>query len=177
MVIEDDKQKMNAGRLSIVVVCILVMLLAFFNPPQIYIILLLSGTVVVCSWFPVCIASVWSKRVTKAGAFAGMLCGFMGCALMKIISTVGDISIPIYLDSFVVGIVANMVALITVSSLTKVSEEEIAARNKMFIAPLAEKNPADIKRTKITIVGFIVFGACVTVALLLLWVIPYHSAL
>lgn len=50
-------------------------------------------------------------------------------------------------------------------------------QTQIYLEPLAEKNPADIKRTKITIVGFIVFGACVTVVLLLLWVIPYHFAL
>lgn len=177
MHINDDKKKLNAGRLSILAVCIIVMVLAIFNPPQIYIILLLSGTVVVCSWFPVCIASVWSKRVTKAGAFAGMLCGFVGCATMKVIASVGGISLPIYLDSFVVGLVANIIALVAVSCMTSVSKEEQESRKLMFIAPTGENNSKDVARTKHTLIGFIVFGVIVTIALITLWVMPYYSAL
>ena len=52
LVIEDDRKKLNYGRISIIIVCVIVMILAYFNPPQIYIIMLLGGTVVVCSWFP-----------------------------------------------------------------------------------------------------------------------------
>ena len=177
MQINDDKKKLNAGRLSIICICIVVMLLAVFNPPQIYIVLLLSGTVVVCSWFPVCIASVWSKRITKAGAFAGMLSGFVGCATMKIIASVGKIELPIYLDSFVVGLLANIVALIVVSNITKVTDEERKSRELMFIAPADENNQKDIDKTKHTLIGFIAFGLIVTIALLTLWVIPYYSAL
>lgn len=177
MQIDDDKKKLNAGRLSILAVCIIVMILAIFNPPQIYIILLLSGTVVVCSWFPVCIASVWSKRVTKAGAFAGMLCGFVGCATMKVIASVGGISLPIYLDSFVVGLIANIIALVAVSCMTSVSKEEQESRQLMFITPTGENNSKDVARTKRTLIGFIAFGAIVTIALITLWVMPYYSAL
>ena len=177
MVIEDDKKKLNAGRISILVVCAIVMLLAVFNPPQIYIILLLSGTVVVCSWFPVCIASVWSKHVTKSGAFAGMLCGFIGCALMKIMASVGGVSLPLYLDSFVVGLIANIVAMIVVSKLTNVTEEERKNRLQLFVQPKGENDIVEVKKTKNTLVVFMMFGVVVTVALILLWVMPYYSAL
>ena len=174
---DDDKKKMRYSRIAIFVVCILVMLLAYFNPPQIYVILLLSGTVVVCSWFPVCIASVWSKRVTKTGAFAGMLCGFIGCATMKIISAVGGISLPIYLDSFVVGLVANILGLVIGSALTQPTDEEKAAREKLFEVPEKEFDPTEQKKTKRTLIGFMVFGILVAVALILLWAIPYRNAL
>lgn len=175
--IADDKKKLRYSRIAILVVCILVMLLAYFNPPQIYIIMLLSGTVVVCSWFPVCIASVWSKRVTKTGAFAGMLCGFIGCAAMKIISAVGGISLPIYLDSFVVGLVANILGLVIGSALTQPTEEEKAAREKLFVTPAEECDPVEQKKTKRTLIAFIGFGVLLIVALLVLWVFPYLNAL
>lgn len=174
--VDDEKKKLNYGRVSIVIVCIIVMGLAVFNPPQIYIILLLSGTVVVCSWFPVCIASVWSKRITKTGAFAGMLCGFLGCFVMKVIGAVGGISLPIYLDSFVVGLTANIIALVTGSVLTQVTEEEKISRSRLFTTPLNEQNEGEIKKTKRTVIYFIVFGFGVSIALLLLWVLPYYKA-
>ena len=75
----EDEKKLHIGRISIIGVSIVVMALAFFNPPQIYVVLLLSGTVVTCAWLPVCITSIWSKKVTEAGAFWGMLLGFSVC--------------------------------------------------------------------------------------------------
>ena len=174
-VVNDDKKKLALGRIAIVVVCIIVLVLAIFNPPQIYIVLLLSGTVVVCSWFPVCIASVWSKRITKTGAFAGMLCGFIGCAAMKIISAGGGLSLPIYLDSFVVGLVANLFGLIIGSALTQPTSEEKAAREKLFIAPEGEMIESEVKKTKRTLMCFMIFGALVAVTMILLWVLPYWN--
>lgn len=175
MTVEDDKKKMLYGRISILVVCALVMLLAYFNPPQIYIVMLLSGTVVVCSWFPVCIASVWSRRITKKGAFLGMLFGFIGCALMKVLGTM--INLPIYLDSFFVGLIANFIGLYIGTVTSKVTDKEKEERAKLFITPENELDEQEIKKTKRTVASYIVFGIVVMLALLFLWVIPYHSAL
>lgn len=175
--IKEDKKKVLYSRISILVVCLLVMVLAFFNPPQIYVILLLSGTVVVCSWFPVCIASIWSKRVTKVGAFAGMLCGFVGCATMKIISAVGGVSLPIYLDSFFVGLAANILGMVIGSALTKPTDEEKTAREKLFVIPEAESDPVEQKKTKRSLLIFMIFAALVVLGLLVFWVIPYLNAL
>lgn len=175
MKIDDDKKKLRAGRISIIVVVAIVMLLAYFNPPQIYIVMLLSGTVVVCSWFPVCIASVWSKKVTKTGAFCGMLFGFLGCAIMKIIGTM--VSLPIYLDSFVIGLIANILGLAIGSKLTTVSQEEEVQRAKLFVAPKGELVAEEIKKTKRTVAFYILFGVIVAVVMLLMWVFPYHNAL
>ena len=175
MRIDDDKKKLRAGRISIIIVVAVVMILAYFNPPQIYIVMLLSGTVVVCSWFPVCIASVWSKKVTKTGAFCGMLFGFLGCAIMKIIGT--QVSLPIYLDSFVVGLIANILGLVIGTKLTSVSKAEELERAKLFVTPKGELVVDEIRKTKRTVAFYIVFGVIVAAVMLVLWVIPYHSAL
>ena len=177
VVVEDDSKKLRLGRVSIVVVCVIVLLLAVFNPPQIYLVLLLSGTVVVCSWFPVCIASVWSKRVTKAGAFAGMLLGFVGCATMKIVSALLGIQFPIWCDSFVVGLLLNIAGLVVGSALTQKSQEEKASLAVLHDDSELDRDPREIRRTKRTVLGFAGFGVSVTVVMLLLWVVPYYSAL
>lgn len=176
LVIEDDRKKLNYGRISIIIVCVIVMILAYFNPPQIYIIMLLGGTVVVCSWFPVCIASVWSKRVTKAGAFAGMLLGFVGCAVMKIIGALG-VNLPIYLDSFFIGLLANILGLVIGSALTQVTEEEKSFRDRLFVVPKGELVASEVKKTKRTVATFMVFGVVSAVTLITLWVLPYYRAL
>ena len=123
-----------------------------------------------------CIASIWSQKVTKTGAFLGMLLGFVGCAVMKIVGAFG-ISLPIFLDSFFVGLLANIVGLVVGSAVTVVSEKERDFREKLFIMPQSELAAVEIKKTKRTVIYFIGFGVVATISLILLWVVPYYRAL
>ncbi|MEE0839429.1 MAG: hypothetical protein U0L72_02610, partial [Acutalibacteraceae bacterium] len=146
-------------------------------PPQIFWITYLGATIVACSWLPVALASVWSKRVTKTGAFCGMLVGFVVSAVMKIYTSVADILLPIYFDPFFVGIVAGILAMIIGSAFTKVTDKEKEERALLFIVPEEDKKPSEIKKTKIMIACTIPLGIIVTVLLLILWVIPYLNGL
>ena len=49
---------------------------ALIFPPDIFWLMLFIGTVFTSSWGPVAIMSVWSRTITEAGAFWGMLSGF-----------------------------------------------------------------------------------------------------
>lgn len=175
--IKTEKKKLLYGRIIILLVAIIICVLCIYNPPQIFWITYLGATIVACSWLPVALASVWSKRVTKAGAFAGMLVGFVVSAVMKIYTASNNILLPIYFDPFFVGIAASIIALVVVSALTKVTEKEKEERALLFVVPETEKDPKEIKKTKIMISLSIPMGVLVTVALLVLWVIPYLRGL
>lgn len=177
MEIGDDRKKLNVGRISIVIASIIVMLFAYFNPPQVFWIMFLGATVVACSWLPVCIGSIWSKRITKTGAFCGMLFGFVGCGAMKIYASVAGISLPVFLDPFFVGLVANLIGLFVGSFLTKVTPEEMQQRDALFVMPEREKDPVEIRKTKRTVLASVGLGVAVTVVLLIFWVIPYTTNL
>lgn len=177
IVIKNERKKLFFGRLTVLSVGVIICLLCVFYPPQIFWITYLGATVVACSWLPVAIASVWSKRVTKTGAFCGMLVGFVVSAGMKIYTGVNSITLPIYFDPFFIGMVASIIALIIGSACTKVTEKEKAERAKLFIMPDSEKDPKEIKKTKMMLVLSIPFGIVVTVVLLVMWVIPYLSGL
>ena len=173
--IKDDKKRINIGKISIIIASIIILLLAYFNPPNIYVILCLGATVVASSWFPVCVASIWSKRVTKTGAFAGMLSGFIVCSSMKIIMAILGKSLPAYFDPFIFGTLANIIAIIIGSKLTKVTKEEKEELKKLKITPIRELDEEEIKITKRY--GILYFALCVVVVLLLLfcWAIPYSK--
>lgn len=177
MVVEDDKKKLKYGRIAIIITVSIVMALAYFNPPQIYVVMLLSGTVVVCSWFPICLASVWSKKITKTGAFCGMLFGFLGCAAVKIIGAVGGVTIPIWADSFVVGLIANILGIVIGSKCTLITAEEKSEREKLFVVPKGELVVDEIRKTKRTVATYIAFGIIVAIVLLVMWAIPYRAAM
>lgn len=175
--LKDDRRQLFYGRLVVLAVGIIICLLCVFYPPEIFWITYLGATVVACSWLPVAIASVWSKRVTKTGAFYGMLIGFIVSAVMKIYTGVMKITLPIYFDPFFIGLVAGILALVIGSACTKVTDTEKEERAKLFVMPESEKDPKEIKKTKIIMLSSTSLGAFVTIALLVLWVFPYLKGL
>ena len=177
MNVKEERKQLVFGRLIILIVAIIICLLCVFQPPQIFWITYLGATIVACSWLPVSIASVWSKRVTKLGAFLSMLSGFIVSAVMKIYVSVKGITLPIYFDPFFVGIAVSIITLILGSLFTKVTDKEKEERAKLFILPEGEDNPKEIKKTKIMVGLTIPLGIIVTVLILALWVIPYYKGL
>lgn len=175
--IKDERKNLFLGRLVVLGIAVVILLLCLFYPPQIFWITYLGATVVACSWLPVAIVSVWSKRVTKVGAFCGMLVGFLVSATMKIWVGISGITLPIYLDPFFIGMAAGIIALIIGSACTKVTDRENEERAKLFVIPESEKNPKEVKKTKIMIMSASFLGVLVTTVLLVFWVIPYLQGL
>ena len=162
----------NIGKISMLVASVVVLLFAIFNPPQIFWIMFFGGAIVASSWMPVAVASIMSKRVTKAGAFAGMLTGFITCFVLKLIFNIFNITVPSYLDPTVIGIVANIIAMVIGSAVTKVTDEEKAARAALFVIPEKEKNPKEVKKTLKHLKWFVVLGIIIMIILVLVWGIP-----
>ena len=168
-----QNKSVRISRIAMVVASVIVLLVAIFNPPAIFWIMFLGGAIVASSWMPVAVACVLSKRLTKTGAFCGMLFGFLGCFGLRLYAALTNTDLPVYLDPSLVGIILNVIAMIIGTMFTKVSEEEKAARAELFVIPDTEKDVVTIKKTikysKISvIIGVIVFAI-----LICLWIIPY----
>ena len=177
LTVKNERRKVLYGRIAVLIVGVIICLLCIYQPPQIFWITYLGATIVACSWLPVALASVWSKRVTKTGAFWGMLVGFVVSAVMKIGVSIAGITMPIYFDPFFVGLAAGIIAMVIGSACTKVTEEEKKQREALFVIPESEKNPEDIKKTKRLIALSIPMGLIITIVLIIFWVIPYANGL
>lgn len=175
--VKNERRQVLYGRISVLIIGLIICLLCIYQPPQVFWITYLGATIVACSWLPVALASVWSKRVTKTGAFCGMLVGFLVSSAMKIGVSVAGITLPIYFDPFFVGLAAGVVAMIIGSALTKVTETEKREREALFVVPEEEKNPDEIKKTKRLLICSIPLGMIITVVLIVLWVVPYTNGL
>lgn len=175
LTVKDERKKVFYGRLAVLAIGIIICLLCIYQPPQIFWITYLGATIVACSWLPVAIASVWSKRVTKVGAFYGMLVGFVVSAVMKIGVSVAGVTLPIYFDPFFVGLAAGIITMVIGSACTKVTEKEKQERAALFAVPQAEKDPEEIKKTKRIVALSIPMGLIITVVLVVFWVIPYMN--
>ncbi|MBP3649289.1 MAG: sodium:solute symporter family protein [Clostridia bacterium] len=173
----EGNRSVKISRIAMVGVSLLVLAYAVINPPSIFWIMFLGGSMAACSWMPVAVGSIFSKRLTKTGAFWGMLCGMLGCFVMKMYSTFANITLPVYLDPSLVGMVCNVIAMVIGSALTKVSAEETAARNELFVIPEEEKDEKEIKKTLAWGKATILVGIAVFAMLLVLWIIPYYQGL
>lgn len=168
-----DKKSIRIGQASMVLVSIVVLLFAISKPASIFWIMFLGGAVAASSWMPVALASILSKRVTKTGAFLGMLFGILGCFITNVYANLKGITLPVYLDASIIGMVCNIIALVIGSALTSVTEEEKQAREALFVIPESEKNPVEIKKTLSWAKASIFIGVLVVGLLLFMWVIPY----
>lgn len=175
--IKNERKKILYGRLSILIVSVIICLLCVYQPPQIFWITYLGATIIACSWLPVALASIWSKRVTKAGAFCGMLVGFVVSATMKVGLSIAGITMPIYLDPFFVGLAAGIIAMIIASALTKVTDAEKREREALFVVPESENDPVEIRKTKRMVALSIPLGVIIMAVLIIFWVIPYTNGL
>lgn len=164
------------GQISMVAVSLVVLLLAVFNPPQILWIMYFGGAIVASAWMPVALASVLSKRITKVGAFTGMLVGFLGCFALKLYANIFKVTLPVILDPVIVGIILNIIGIFVGSALTKVTEEEREERERLFIVPDSEKNPSERAKTLKYMRFAHVLGLLVAIILIVVWVVPYMMA-
>lgn len=174
---ERCQNKIAIGRIAMVLVSLIVLFIAVYNPPAIFWIMFLGGAIVASSWMPVALACIFSPRLTCAGAFAGMLVGFLSCFFVKIGTNLLQISLPAFLDASIIGIVCNIIAMVLVSRFTQPSEGEIRQRLQLFQIPASERKPKEVARTLHGMKIAIFMGVFVTAALLLLWVIPYYRGI
>ena len=171
------KKSISIGRFAMVIVSAVVLALALLNPPSIFWIMFLGGAMAASSWMPVAFASVFSKRLTKLGAFCGMLFGFLGCFALRLYTSLSGVTLPVYLDPSIVGILCNVLAMVIGSALTQVSPKEKEEREKLFIIPEVEMRPDEIGKTlKWTKASYMV-GVIIFALMIVLWVIPYLKGL
>lgn len=173
VLVNSKKSKITIGRITMVIVSAIALTLTLTNPPQIFWIAYLGGSIVSAAWMPVALASILSKRLTKAGAFSGMLIGFISCFALKLYSNIAGITLPVYLEPSFVGMICNVIAMIVVSACTKVTAEEKEAREALFVVPENERDPEKMKKTLKVVKSLILIGALVTVFLLVFWAVPY----
>ena len=168
-----DKKAITLGRISMLAISVLVFAIAVQNSPAIFWVMFFGGAIIAASWMPAAFASVLSSRVTRAGAFSGMLAGFLGCFVLRLYTALNKITLPPYFDPALVGMVLNVIAMLIVSALTQVSPEEKAERAKLFIVPEAEKDTREIRKTLTMSKWSFMIGVFMMAFLAVFWVMPY----
>ena len=168
-----EEKTVRVSRITMFIVSAVVLALGLLNSPAIFWVMYLGGAIIASSWMPVCFGAIFSRKMTKTAAIAGMIIGFVTCFGMKMCTAIGGIEFPAYFDPSLVGMVANVIILIVVSSMTKVTGDEKAEREALFIMPNNEYNEIQMdKSLKYAKQGLIV-AALVSALIIIAWVIPY----
>ena len=172
-----EKERLRVSRLAMLGTSIVVLGLAYFNPPQIFLIMYLGGTVIASSWSVTAFGSVWSKRLNKRGAYLSMLMGFVGCAGAKAAAAISGIALPLYLDPFFIGLAMSVLGAVIGTRAGSMTTAENDARAKLFIEPECEGDAIEVRKTHRLWLVYAAFGVLAGVFFLFMYALPYLKAI
>ena len=173
---DDPDKQLRSTRYTMIVIGLVVLVLAQVLPSNIFWITYFAGPVFASSWGIVAFMSVWSNRITEAGAFWGMAAGFGGNIATNLVSLVGGVSLPVYLDPILVGGLISFLTIFSVSRAGTVSEEEHAFRENLHHTPAEEMNATEVRRTLIWPKAMIVGGIALMTIIAVFYSAPYQAA-
>ncbi len=171
------ESQLKKSRWGMAIVSIVVLVIAYFNPPQIFWIMYFGGTVIASSWGIVALASVWCKKLSETGAFLGMLLGFIGCAVPKAVAAIADITLPIYLDPFFIGLACSLIGIIVGSIIKKATTSDIEKYDVLHIRPESEKNAVEDRKTRKLTYVYLAFGVLLGLFFVFFYALPYMRAI
>lgn len=171
-----ERWNLAVSRVTMLVASAVILIIAYFNPPEIFLIMYFGGTVIASSWAIPSFGSIWSKKLNHSGAFWSMLCGFIGCVVPKAIFALLGVHPPLYLDPFFIGVIMSAVGAVIGSRLGWQSEDELKEREKLFLVPEFQMRPGDKVRTHKLWIVYAAFGLLVGAFFVIMYAMPYMRA-
>ena len=173
----ESRLHLRAARLAMLMVGLSVIGLALLLPRNIYWLTHFAGPLFASSWGVVAFMSIWSGRLTEAGAFWGMVAGFGVNVTMNALSLAGWVQWPVVADPILVGVVSSYLVVRVVSNRGVVSVTEANYREALHRMPPQERDPAVIRQTLVWPKVMVAMGAMIAVALTLFYAVPYRQAI
>ena len=171
-----DAAKLRISRWTMLVVGLAAFALATVVPPNIFWITYFAGTVFASSWGPVAFMSVWSRRITEAGAFWGIVAGFAGNVVPKALALMHVIELPVWADPIIIGALLGAGVTVVVSRCGTVSEAEHRYRLALHEVPAKELDPVEMRRTLRWPWMLVVSGVALAAAMVAFYALPYRAA-
>lgn len=170
-----EQLTLRTTRILMMITGIFVLVASFYFPPNIFWLMLFIGTVFASSWGPVGFMSIWSKSITAPAAFWGMVTGFVFNVVPAAMVYLDLITLPSYFNPVVIGVVASLITIMTLSAYGKVTRQEAVYRMRLHRTP---DEDYDLKKTQLTLLApaiLIVFGAIMPIVMINYYVIPYQA--
>jgi len=172
----DEQSKLRLSRLTMLLIGVVILVIAYFQPPAIMMISYFAATLFASSWGPVAFMSVWSKQITADGAFWGIIVGFFGNLVPKVLTVFELIDLPNYLDPFVIGISLSFTTIVMVSRQGTVTDEEHRFRQRLHNTSPADFDESLTQGTLWFAKGLMLSGAALTALMTVFYVFPFHQS-
>lgn len=173
---DDPQKQLRSTRYTMVAIGLIVIVLALVVPRNIFWITYFAGPVFASSWGVVAFMSIWSQRITEAGAFWGMVAGFLGNIAVNLLALLGGTELPVYLDPILVGAVLSFLTVMTVSRAGTVSDKEHDFRERLHHTPEHEMDAREIARTLMWPKIMVAVGVTMIAVLVIFYARPYQAA-
>ena len=173
----DPKKQLRSTRYTMIVMGLIIVVLCLVLPTNIFWITYFAGPVFASSWGVVAFMSIWSKRITEAGAFWGMVSGFMGNVITNLLTLFAGVDLPVYMDPILVGGAISLITVLLVSASGSVSLESQNFREQLHKAPPNNQDSQEIARTLIWPKMMIITGVIVVALLINFYAKPYENAI
>jgi len=173
----DPKKQLRSTRYTMIVMGLIVVVLCLVLPTNIFWITYFAGPVFASSWGVVAFMSIWSRRITEAGAFWGMVSGFMGNVIANLLKLFAGVDLPVYMDPILLGGAISLITVLLVSASGSVSLESQNFREQLHKAPANNQDFQEIARTLIWSKMMIITGVVVVALLINFYAKPYETAI
>ncbi|MBF7055038.1 sodium:solute symporter family protein [Halomonas sp. KAO] len=173
---KEDSKALRTSRIIMFAAATISLLLAYFQPPAVMWITYFAGTLFASSWGPVAFLCIWNRSITAPAAFVGMLVGFVVNIGAKLLDQAGMVSLPVYLDPFILGFVTNLVCLLVVSRVTRPRDSALRYFDELHRTPEEELDPVEVNKTLAWPLVVMVAGLVIAGLLVAFYAIPYATA-
>jgi len=171
----DDQKMLRLSRLSMLVIGVITLVIAFYSPVDIFWLTYFAGTLFASSWGPVALMSVWSKRITADAAFWGIVSGFVFNAGPKALEYWGWVELPFWLDPILLGGLVSLLVVLVVSSFSKVSRKEHDYRLQLHEVPEQEVSIPKSRITRYAPLVLAAYSVTMSTILMTIYVQPYQE--
>jgi len=175
IVVRKKQLTVNASRIAMCVTGIVVLVLCFIFPPNVFWLMLFIGTVFASSWGPVGFMSIWSKSITADAAFWGIVTGFFGNVIPALLEYLGVIDLPSYLNPALIGASISVMTINGVSKRGVVTTQEAQYRAALHRTPDVDYDRKKTKTTLLAPAALILYGCLMPLLLIKYYVIPYQT--
>ncbi len=170
----DERSMLRFSRAMMLVVGVVALAISLFLPPSVLWLTYYVGTIFASSWGPVGFMSVWSDRITERAAYWGIISGFVGNVVPRLLDTLGWVDLPSYLNPILIGGAISLAVVLWLSHRGGVTETQRARRLALHRVPDEDRDARQSAKTQRSALGVAVCGALLSALLLRFYVLPYQ---
>jgi len=172
----DERSMLRFSRAMMLLVGVVTLAISLFLPPSVLWLTYYVGTVFASSWGPVGFMSVWSDKITERAAYWGIVSGFVGNVIPRLLDTLGFIDLPSYLNPILVGGAISLAVVIGLSRRGGVTDTQRARRLALHAVPEQDRDPEQARKTQRSALYVVLCGVLLSTLLLRFYVLPYQRA-